>query len=265
MIARHHAALFAAATLLSLPSLAGAQEHNAQWPEHTALTTPPGRVVLGLFSPSRLPITDRVELQSTLLLNAAVPNLGAQVHWLGGDGWTFSTRHTLRYPTLLLGFASAPGVGGLLPSNSTPPQLLEVDNEVLVTRALPRQHHVTLSAGVIITPTLAEGVQPSGAIPAVDFPFLYQRLGTIGGGAAVRAGVALSGYLTESFDFVVDLDVMTVPSFSEGAALEQGIEVLWRISSNVSLAGGFRFTYANYPGGPQAAILPVLDLQVAID
>lgn len=232
------------------------------WSDGSARTLPKGRAELGLFSVSRYALTDAVELQSNLLLNAMLPNLGAQVRWMSSGGWTFGSVHALRYTTRLFGFVSRSGTGGFIPANVEPPQMLELDNAILVSKALGSSHTLTTELGVSVVPKFTDGVTPSGSLPTIDFPFLYTRTAAANGGATVRAGVASAGTIKGRLEYGADVELYYNPSIFSAPILEQGAKLAWRISDHVALFGGYRLTVAQYPYGTRLHALPVLDLRV---
>ena len=249
------------AMLMSWGSTASAQETKPLWNTDSAFTAPAGRLELGLFSPTRYALSDKVELQTNLLLNAALPNLSAQVQWGSAAGWTFGTRHSLRYTTMLFNRLATEGTGGFLPANISPPQMLELDNDVRASRYLNPDHLLTLDLGVSYIPHFTDGVTPSGSLPVVDFPFLYPRLAAASGGATMRAGVAWSGRLVSSLRAAADLDVFYNPAVFLAPVVEQGAELAWDFSEHVSLSAGWRLTVAKYGYGTRLHVLPTLDVR----
>lgn len=248
-------------------STALAQEEDAAtrdaiWNTNSARTLPAGRAEIGLFSLARYGLTDSVELQSNLLLNVLLPNLGAKVNWTDFGEWSFGSAHALRYTTRLFSVITAEGTGGFLPANITPPQMLEIDNAVLLTRTIKQQHALTFELGASVIPKFNEGVTPSGSLPVIDFPFLYTRTAAASGGATIRAGAAMTGKVVSKLEYAADIDLYYNPAIFLAPALEQGASLAWRFSDHVSLAGGYRLTLAKYEYGTRIHALPTLDLRV---
>ncbi len=245
----------------SAPAYAQDAEDTILWRTDTAFTAPAGRLEIGLFSPTRYALTDTVELQTDLLLNLALPNLGVQVNWAKVGGWTLGSKHALRYSTLLLGTVAAEGVGGLLPANIEPPQMIELDNEVLGSTRFGLESILTVNLGVSFAPRFSDGVTPSGSLPVIDFPFIYQRTASTVGGATLRGGVAWASKITDSLEYTLDLDLYFNPVVFPSPALEQGGEIAWRASKHFSLAGGYRLTFAEYGYGARLHVMPTLDVK----
>jgi len=251
--------------LMACSSAALAQDAPSEttlWRTDTALTAPKGRLEFGLFTPSRYALTDKVELQTDLLLNFALPNVGAQVHWTTAGGWALASKHTLRYSTRLLNVVTAEGVGGFLPGNITPPQMIEIDNEVMTSKRFGASSILTVDLGVSIAPNFNDGVTPSGSLPVIDFPFLYPRLASTVGGATLRGGVAWVGRIVPKLEYAIDVDVFYNTAVFLGPALEQGANLAWRPSDRVSLGAGYRLSLAQYAYGTRVHVLPTLDVRV---
>ncbi len=248
----------------SLPANAQeeAEAKDAIWNHNSARTLPRGRVEFGLFSPSRVGITDRLELQTNLLLDALLPNLGVKGNWAELGGWSLGSAHTLRYTTRLYSVITAEGTGGILPANIAPPQMIELDNAILLTRDIKRSHALSLDLGASVIPKFSEGVNPSGSLPVVDFPFLYTRTAAANGGATLRAGVAMTGSLVSKLEYLADVDVYYNTAIFLAPALEQGASLAWRFSDHVSLSGGYRLALAKYEYGTRLHVMPTLDLRV---
>lgn len=253
--------VFVLVALVSWSLPAFAQETKPLWSTDTAFTAPAGRLEFGLFSPTRYALGDKVELQTNLFLNAALPNLSAQVQWGSAAGWTFGTRHTLRYMTVLFNRLAVEGTGGILPANIKPPQMVELDNDVRASKSLNEDHILTVNLGVSYIPRFTDGVTPSGSLPVVDFPFLYPRLAAASGGATLRAGAAWSGRLASSLRVTADLDLFYNPGVFLAPVAEQGGELAWDISDHVSLAAGWRLTLAKYGYGTRVHVLPTIDVR----
>jgi hypothetical protein len=253
-----------AALMVTWSAPAAAQEDagdTVTWRTDTAFTAPAGRLEIGLFSPTRYALTDTVELQTDLLLNAVLPNLGVQVNWAEVAGWTVGSRHVVRYPTLLLDAVAAEGVGGLLPANITAPQMIELDNEVLGSTRMGLESILTVNLGVSFAPRFTDGVTPSGSLPVIDFPFIYQRTAATAGGATLRGGVAWASRITGALEYTLDVDLFFNPAVFASPALEQGGEVAWRASEHFSLAAGYRLTFAEYAYGARLHVMPTLDVR----
>ena len=217
----------------SLPANAQeeAEAKDAIWNHNSARTLPRGRVEFGLFSPSRVGITDRLELQTNLLLDALLPNLGVKGNWAELGGWSLGSAHTLRYTTRLYSVITAEGTGGILPANITPPQMIELDNAILLTRDIKRSHALSLDLGASVIPKFSEGVNPSGS-------------------------------LVSKLEYLADVDVYYNTAIFLAPALEQGASLAWRFSDHVSLSGGYRLALAKYEYGTRLHVMPTLDLRV---
>lgn len=244
--------------MASLTPTAAVGQHKAGF-EETAYIVPPGRIEIGLLSPTRYALTERDELSTDLLANVVLPNLSLKHSWGKFGPWWLSTKHTLSYPTLLFDQTSREGTGGLFPVTTDAPFALSIDNQLLLTRKVGKQH-LTWDVGVRIGTPLDEE-----RLPLMDFPFLFARFNHLYTFATLRTGVSLGGVLYGPFEYIADLDVWSLPALDNGFALETGGSITWRPGRNFALAVGYRASFAEYPYGTRLHLLPYLDLQFAIE
>jgi hypothetical protein len=243
---------------LALPTTASAQHMPGM--EETAYLVPPGRVELGLLSPSRIALTNSDEL-STHLLGNVLPHLSLKHSWGQYGPWWLSTKHTLSYPTLFFDLTSREGTGGLFPATTNAPFTLALDNQLLLTRKVGQQH-LTWDVGVKAATSFGADLD---ALPLMDLPFLYARLNDVYTFATFRTGLSLGGTLAGPFEYIADLDAWALPAIPGGFALETGGSITWRPGRAFALALGYRASFAKYPYGTRLHILPYLDLQFAIE
>ena len=246
------------AMLLSWSSSGYAQ--NAAWSSDRAATVPQGRTEFGLTSPSRFALTDEAELSTTLLLNFLLPHVELKLVWPQEGRWQLATRHRLTYPTWLFQAVSREGTGGLLPATTQVPQLLQLENEVILERDLDANHSVALHAGVAVAPRLSDG-DPV----LLELPFVYPRVAAASTWATFRAGARLRGQLGRHWGYSVGAEAFLLPAVAGGAAMEQELSIHWRLSRTWSLSAGYLMSYARYPYGERFHVMPLLDAIFALD
>lgn len=240
------------------PSLASAQ--NTLWSADRAATVSPGRVEVGLTSPTRFALSEELELSSTLLLNLAVPNLELKAVWSHEGRWRMASRHRLTYPTLFFNLVSREGTGGLLPPTTEVPQIVGFENEVILERVITPKHSVMLSAGVAVAPRLTDG-----ELPLLDFPFLYPRLAATKTWATFRSGAKLRGQLGHHWGYLIGAEAFLLPAVDGGVALEQELSLAWRISRTWSASVGYLMSFAHYPYGDRFHVTPLFDVIWAVE
>ncbi len=258
------ALLCALCTLTTLLAPQTARAENALWASDTADTVPPGRWEFGLLSPSRFALNERVELSTNLLLNLALPNLGAKIGWGQARGWRFATSHRLTYPTLLINTLSREGTGGVLPVSSletNPSQIIGLETSLLATRTLRPNMTLTWHLGAAFAPRLTDGTAP-----LIDLPFLYQRTAQYNSWGTVRSGLELVGNIGRtklSYDF--HAEVFYLPAVDAGFAFEQGGTLRWAFTRKLAISAGYMMSFARFPYGTRLHLLPLLDLVWAIE
>lgn len=237
-----------------------AHAQNALWSGDRAATVPQGRYELGLFSPSRMALGEESEISTTLLLNFLMPNVELKFVWPSQTTWQLATRHRLTYPTLLFKTVSASGAGGLLPPTTEVPQIVGLENEAILERSITGMHSIALSIGVSVAPRLTDG-----ELPLIDFPLLYPRLSAANTWATVRAGARLRGQLGQHWSYALGAEAFLLPAIEGGVALEQELELGWRISRTWSLSLGYLMSFAHYPYGGRFHVMPTFDVIYALE
>lgn len=254
------ALLMLSVTSMSLGQATPAQAQNALWSGDRAATVPQGRYELGLFSPSRFALSEESEISTTLLLNFLMPNVELKFVWPSQTTWQLATRHRLTYPTLLFKTISASGAGGLLPETTKVPQIVGVENEAILERALTGKHSIALNLGVHVAPRLTDG-----DLPLIDFPLLYPRLSAANTWATVRAGARLRGQLGHHWSYAIGAEAFLLPAVEGGVALEQSLELGWQISRTWALELGYLMSFAHYPYGGRFHVMPTFDVIYALE
>lgn len=255
-------ALAALTTLVGFASSAHAE--HAPWAGDTANTVAPGRWEFGLLSPSRVALNERVELSTNLLLNVALPNVGAKVGWGEVGAWRLATSHRLTYPTRLINTLAGQGAGGILPisaAETDPGLIFGLETSALATRTLRSTLMLTGHLGAAFAPRLTDHTAP-----LIDFPFLYQRTAQYNSWGTVRGGVGLRGGIGPSkFSYNVHAEFFYLPAVDGGFAVEQGGALRWAFTQKIALSAGYLLSVARFPYGTRLHALPRLDLVWAFE
>ena len=257
------AALVASQLVLGGP----AQARTRPWSAGTADTLPAGRVEFGVFQPLRWGITDAVDLESHIGLFALVPNLTVKLAWLRTPDFSLATEHTLTCPTPGLEMMSREGIGGILPANTRVPVIFTFSEALFVTA----EHHpgqlVTGKLGLII----GHGFGRS-TLPTIDLPVVYPRTSAWHDHVAINAGLDFDGTLWGPIDYQVDVDLWLLPHPDARAphpeatiAFEQSTLLVWRATPRISVYLGYKAVWGQYPFGDRWDILPLFDVQFAVD
>ena len=248
---------FAFVSLASAP-VAAQTPSDGIWSGPTARTLPQGRMERGIFQPLRWGATDRIELSAYPIAEFVIPNARAKIRWHDEAGSTFSTIHSLAYPTPLLNLLAREGTGGILPATSDIPPMLSIRNGVAMTHALGGGHLATTDFLVATTPRFR-----AADFPTIDMPIVYPRTAGYHTAATFRMGVDVTGPIAGDFSYRAGLDGFVLPGMAGRAIVEQTGRVAWSPGPNLRAMIGYLFAAGEYPFGLQWNIYPILDLQFA--
>jgi len=237
-----------------------AEDGRQSWSVDTADLLPEGRTEVGLFGPARVGLSSDVELQAHPLWFFVAPHVGAKVQFVRCGPWVVSSRHTLSYPTPLLGVLSREGTGGVLPVETEVPHIINLTQDVLATLVLSDDQRVTGRAGARLAVSFGDST-----LPTIDVPVVYPRSAAWHEGFALEAGVAWSGRVFSSLFGGMSLDLFWVPAgeSSEDSwhyAVEVTPHLTWRITDSWALMGGAKIVQGAYPFGEQSHVLPLMDI-----
>lgn len=249
------AAIVALLSFVSLPAFAQQADVAEVWTGRRAETLPQGRFEVGVFSPLRYGLTERLELSTHPLAFFVVPNLSAKIAWNDERPWRFSTRHGVHYPSLLLRTLSREGTGGLLPSTTDVPHIFAFTNELLATTQIPLfRRWITVRLGFTVAPDIGDET-----VPPIELPIVFPRTAAYGNFGTGHAGIALEGQIVSAFYFFVDATMFVIPGYEGSFAFENTLMLSWRPSQRFMLAAGGRTIYGGYPYGARFHGVPMID------
>jgi hypothetical protein len=240
--------------------VARAEAPRRAWSADTADLLPAGRTEIGLFGAARLGLSSDVELQAHPLWFFIAPHFGAKVHLVSGDSWAVSSRHSLSYPSPLLGLLSREGTGGVLPLETDVPHIINLTQDVLATLALREDQRVTVRAGVRLAVSSGDST-----LPTIDVPVVYPRTAAWHEGFSAEAGISWSGRVYSALFGGVSVDLFWLPAGEDSGdswhyALEATPHLTWRITESWALMGGAKLVQGTYPFGEQSHVLPLVDV-----
>jgi len=232
---------------------------NAPWSGRRAATLPRGRFEVGVFSPLRYGLTDRLELSAHPLAFFVAPNARIKIGINDSATWHIATRHTLSYPTPLLKLISREGSGGVLPNTAKVPQIIALDNTVMATAKAPYQRRwFTAELGFTVAPRFGES-----DFPTIELPIVYTRTAAYHTLATGHASFAFEGVIVDPFYYLVQTRGYFVPGVAGGFAAEQTILASWRPGTRFMLELGGVGVWGAYPFGYQVNVLPMIDARFA--
>ena len=239
---------------------ASGQAVTSRWSSGTAHTTPKGRWEFGIFQPLTVGVTDRITFSTHPVVDILMPNLTLKVAWESICGWDFATEHTLTSPTPLLMVISREGTGGILPNDTVVPWIVTLSNTVYATRQYAKGHLFTAK----IASHIAARFGPS-TLPTIDLPVVFPRTSAWHDVAAFNFGVDLAGKLAGDFRYEVDVDLWLMPRAETFYAFEHSAVMAYRPLSWFGVEIGYKIILGQYPYGFDWHILPLIDLQFAVD
>ena len=231
----------------------------SDYPSQTALTTPPGRLNLGVFSAGTFSPNERVELRLHPLWFFVLPHVEAKVRWLDAGPLQLSSVHRLSYPTWFLGLVSREGSLGLLPPTTDVPIAVLLESDVLGSVEWQPGHWLSLELGAALA------LQGGGNLPVLDFPFLYQRFAALSAPWVPRLGLSLEGsigpvaYALDYHHYVLPLD-----GFETFHANEWSARAYLEVARGHRIGAGARLSAAHFPIGWRTHALPFIDYQLAL-
>ena len=231
----------------------------ATWPDDTALSLAPRRLVLGVLSESAWAPSPQLELRMHPLLFWVLPHIEAKWRWLDAGPWQLSSSHRISYPTPFLALVSREGSGGLLPPTTDVPHAVLLASDAVGSFEWNAGQWVTLRAGAAVA------LVGPGDDTMLDFPILYQRFAALYAPLVPRASLAANGtlvgrvaYALEFRHFWLPLDHLPLYWASEYSA-----EAFIQIGENHRLGAAGRLSVARLPVGERTHFLPHLDYQLA--
>lgn len=250
--------ILSAVLLISVGSLFSQTTPDAFPTAGDARLMPQGRWQVGMFQPLRYGLSPTVELSAHPLWFFIIPNLSAK--WSHGacSGFNVASRHSIIYPTPLLRTMAKKGIGGIISPEFTVPNMLMINNELLLTHSLPRVT-ATLSLGVGLALRSSEFDERT----TIDLPLVFPRLNVLYHGYRLFSGIDLQGRLYKKLMWHADANFLYCPPANADFSFEQKALLLWNKSDHFQLCGGCLLTFGEYPFGTQWHLLPLIDLQWA--
>lgn len=234
-------------------------ERFSAWPDPTALTLAPGRLVLGVLGQSAWGLHPRIDLRLHPLSFWVLPHAEVRLRWLDAARLQLSTAHRVSYPTPFLALVAREGSGGLLPPTTDVPHALEVESDVLGSLEWHSRQWVTLRAGA------AFALVGAGDDTLLDFPILYQRFAALYAPVVPRLALGASGavargitYAAQFRHYWLPLDALPLFHASEYSAF------IWvQLGQAHRLGAGGLLSAARLPVGFRSHFLPYIDYQLA--
>jgi hypothetical protein len=264
-MSRHVYACSAALFFFTLSSAASAADEQPSlrlWSGNHAPTVPQGRLELGLFQSAHYGLSDRVEVSLHPLWFFVLPHVEAKALAAGRGRFSFAVRGRLSYPTLFLKLVSKAGAGGLLPKQSSPPQAVQVEGDVLGSALWAEQQMASVTLGLAVAP---HGSFTPQELPLLDFPFLYPRFAPLYSVVVPRAALSFEGRIWRALHYdasVLGYLMPQLPDVGTAYAVEEAGALEYRFGQRVAISLGLRVSEAKYAYANLVHFLPYADVRV---
>jgi len=212
-------------------------------------------VETGLFAATRVGLQSDIELQVHPLWFFLAPHVGAKVQWLRSAAYTLASRHTASYPTPLVKFLSREGTGGVLPVDTVVPHIVNLTQDLLLTRHFGAEQAVTVRAGLRLAGSFGDST-----LTTIDLPVVFPRTHAWHEGVVGEMGLAWQGRIQGPLYGSLAIDAFRMPGDQGSYSVEQTATLCWRITNRWALMGGIKYVSGEYPFGEQSHLLPVTDL-----
>jgi len=227
------------------------------WTYGIANTLPEKRVELAFFTPSRIGLTNKIELSIHPLMFFLMPQVTLKIRWSSFSRFAIATQHGFSYPTQLLRLAARKGTGGFISPQFGIPQMVSVYNGILVSYGLFKQSILTVRAGIAFS-IKSGSVDPASTI---DLPIIYPRMAVYYNNPVFDPGIDFRGNFSRLFGWLFNIQNFIVYGTGYNYFMENKGTLLYTSGkSTFQLHAGYKLCYGKYPYGNQWQVLPVLEL-----
>ncbi len=240
--------------ILSL-TLFSTKAQQVNWSDNTTNVLKQGRKEVGIFSPLVFGLKDTMQISVNPVWFFAIPNIEIKKYWKKFGTINIATKHNLTYPTLLYKLISRRGTGGILPEPSVIPQMLKLNNAVILSKKFNDYFNITAKIGIDMT--FAFG---SSDFPDIEFPVVYPRTYSLNNFLTPYSGLNFTGKIYKNIYYDNNINLFFMTTNNKGIVTEDELKLQWYLSDKFAVKGGTIYTYGNFPFGKESKFLPVIDL-----
>ncbi|MDP8268687.1 MAG: hypothetical protein P9L97_08170 [Candidatus Tenebribacter davisii] len=232
---------------------------TAIWSKGTTDVLPQGRWEVGIFQPLSYGLNESTELSTFALSDLVMPNITIKKFWKNMEGWKFTSKHSLIYPSLFLNIIAKEGAFGILPDNSVIPQILVSNNQFMLSYKY--NDYLNIIPKIGFSAALVSG---DSDFPTIDMLIVYNRTSIYHENVMFNIGLDVRGNITPAISYLVDLDKFIMDKEYCEFSYEHKMLLIWKINRKFALSGGYKICYSDYPSKYQRStdIIPLLDFQV---
>ena len=236
---------------------------NAQWRYETASIIDKGRKEVGLFSPFRVGLQNGMELSINKFI--LIPTVSIKQSRPSFNQWSMAQKFQLSYPSAGMKWLQSPlgqelgepDMFALISPEFDIPQMVSIYGELIATSGSNQKGRLTLNGGggfSINGKNLSDDA-------TIDLPIAYPRLSIYFNGLLFKLGGEYYKKINTTLFYVVDYDMFLMPNVRGRYAFEHKSALIWSKNQKFRLLLGYKLIAGEYPFGPQAHLLPVLDFQ----
>jgi len=235
---------------------------TAIWSNGTTDVLPKGRWEVGIFQPLSYGLNETTQLSTFALTDLLMPNLTLKKFWYDLEGWRFTSKHSLIYPTIFLNTIAKEGAFGILPNNSKIPQILVSSNQFMISYKY--NDYIQFIPKIGFSAAL---VGADSDFPTIDQPFIYNRTSVYHKKIMFNIGLDIRGNITPKIEYLADIDKFIMDKEYCEYSYEHKLMIIWKINNRFALSGGYKLSYSDYPSKLQrnTDIIPIVDLQVGFN
>ncbi len=211
-----------------------------------------GEKEVGVFSPLKIGLKNASEISVHPIFLFIIPNIAYKKQWKSTDKFTFTSKHQLTYPTLLLNLLSKEGIGGILPSTTKNPQLFKFNNSVLIGKTVANQN-LTFNLGVDFTLALGNSTYKD-----IEFSVAYPRTYSFNNLFTPYLGMDINGNIVSGLYYDASVNLFLFLKENKGFMVEPKFQLAWK-KEKWAIKAGTLLSYGQYPYGRDFLAYPVFD------
>lgn len=236
------------------------------WTLGTAKTIEARHREIGVFSPYRYGLSEKLELITDLQTFLAVPNVALKKEWgsFKDERILLTSKHGAYYPVPAFTINQKTGYGGeIFPKDyKIPSSLFGIVNELLMSKILtpktscaPPNNLLTLKLGLQL------GVGSLDTSIVINKKLLYHRSEVFHGKPLWYVGADLQSHWDETWDYSIDAAFYSSGLATEHWAVEHKLLLIYPLDDNIRFMFGYKFSYGSYPNNSKGLLLvPLVDL-----
>ena len=225
------------------------------WSDASASVLKKGRLEWSLLGKKRLGIKNNMELIAQPFFFFISPHIGLKKQWNTHSDFNLASVHRIGYPSILLKIMSREGTGGILPKDSTIPQIITFKNAIIVSKNIKTHYFAAANLGVELALSLGES-----DFPEIDFPFIYRRTAVYHNQFVPYLGIHLGGQLISKIDFELAFTAYKMTNDIGGLIFEDKAVLFWKKSNKFGVKAGVASVFGKYAYGNDARLIPVIDV-----